>query len=85
MLETRVRSLESKLDQLLKAAEKSDSKKNKSSNGEERESAGTPTCWSCGKQGHVRRFCKKQKRKKAATSNSPSNSDSSASKALENQ
>ena len=54
----------------------------KPSNGKERESAGPPTCWSCGEQGHAQRFCKKQKKKKATTSNSPSNSDSSARKAL---
>ena len=79
-----MKSLELKLDQLLKAVEKSGSKKGKPSNGEERKSAGPPTCWSCGEQGHVRRFCKKQRRKKATTSNSPSNSDSSASKVSEN-
>ena len=51
--ETRVKFLESKYDQLLKAVEKSGSKKGKPSNGEERDSAGPPTCWSCGEQGHV--------------------------------
>ena len=49
-LETRIKFLELKFSQLFKAVEKGGSKKGKSSDGEEGES---PTCWSCGEQGHV--------------------------------
>ena len=79
-LASRVQSLKNKLDKILQALEKSNSKRTNTKQGGKRDAHGRIICYACGEEGHVKQFCTNNKKKKAESLNVNNTKD----KVLEN-
>ena len=75
-LESKIKSLKGMLDKILQAWERSCSKRKTTRHDAKLDSNGPIMCWSCGEEGHVKRFCKKKTKAESSNANYAKNKGS---------
>ena len=73
ILESRVKSLKGKLEKVLQALKKSYSKRANNKHGGKRDSNNQIIRWSCGEEGHMKKFCKNKKKAESLNANCAKN------------